>query len=598
MSITRLRPEDDREEMVRPLDLAIIRRVLGYTRRYKARRNVLFVLVFLRALQLPLLAWLIGQVINGPIAGGDTTGAWIGAAAYLAVAAFTQFCFHFRQRMSLELGEAVVHDLRNELFAHLQRMPMAFYNRTKLGRIISRMTSDAEALRIGVQDVLFVGLVGLGQMTIAALFMLWYDGVLFAVMVAMAPVLYELNRRFRIHLSRAYRDVQESFSRLTGTLAESVVGIRVTQGFVRQEVNAQLFRRLVSDHAGFNMNASRTAGIMLPSLELTSQAFVAALLLVGGYRVLQPGIDMPVGDLVQFFFLASNFFQPIQMLGNQYNQAMTAMAGAERAFKLLDTQPDWTDSPSAVALEPIAGCVELENVGFEYQPGRPVLTDINFVAEPGQTIALVGHTGSGKSSIVNLVAKFHLATCGRVLIDGHDVRELDTDTLHRQLGIVLQQNFLFSGTVMENIRFGRPQASDHEVISAARRLDCLDLFERLPQGFNTAVGERGSGLSLGQRQLVCFARAMLADPRILILDEATSSVDVQTESRLQEALERLLTGRTSFVVAHRLSTIRHADVVLVLDQGRIAERGTHDQLLALGGVYATLYEQFARSHEA
>jgi ATP-binding cassette subfamily B protein len=598
LSITRLKPEDEREEMVRPLDLAITARVLRYTARYALKRNVMFALVFLRAVQLPLLAWLIGQVINGPISGGDTRGAWLGAALYLTVAAVTQGCFHFRQRLSLELGEAVVHDLRNELFAHLQRMPMSFYNRTKLGRIISRMTSDAEALRIGVQDVLFVGLVGLGQMAVAALFMLWYDGVLFAVMVAMAPVLYELNRRFRIRLSRAYRDVQESFSRLTGTLAESVVGIRVTQGFVRQEVNAELFHRLVSDHAAYNMSASRTAGIMLPSLELTSQAFIAALLLVGGYRVLQPGIDMPVGDLVQFFFLASNFFQPIQMLGNQYNQAMTAMAGAERAFKLLDTEPDWVDPPDAMPLAPIVGRVEFEQVGFAYRPGRPVLEEIDFVAQPGQTIALVGHTGSGKSSIVNLVAKFHLAGEGRVLIDGHDVRQLQTDTLHRQLGIVLQQNFLFTGTVLENIRIGKPDATEEEVRQAARRLDCLDLFERLPQGLHTLVGERGSGLSLGQRQLVCFARAMLADPRILILDEATSSVDVHTEERLQRALDRLLTGRTSFVVAHRLSTIRHADLVLVMQQGRIVERGRHDDLLALGGVYARLYEQFARSHEA
>ncbi len=299
--------------------------------------TALFVCTLLRAVQLPFLAWLIGQVINGPIAGRDSIGVFWGAGAYLALAAFTQFSFHFRQRLALELGEAVVHDLRNQIFQHLQGMRMSFFNRTKLGRIISRMTSDAEAMRMGVQDVLFVGLVGLGQMIIAALCMLYYDWALFSVMVAMAPVLWGLNHVFRRRLSRAYREVQESFSRVTATLAESVNGVRVTQGFVRQDVNAGLFRDLADEHAAYNMTAARTAGVLLPRWSSTARCFIAGLLLIGGYRVLNPDIDMPVGDLVQFFFLASNFFQPIQMLGNQYNQALTAMAGAERVFKLLDT---------------------------------------------------------------------------------------------------------------------------------------------------------------------------------------------------------------------------------------------------------------------
>lgn len=367
------------------------------------------------------------------------------------------------------------------------------------------------------------------------------------------------------------RAVQESFSRVTATLAESVNGIRVTQGFVRHETNAELFSELVADHSRYNMAVTRDQGVFLPLLDLNSQLCYAALLLVGGYRVLVTG-GAEVADLIGFLFMAGLFFSPITVLGNQYNQALTSMAGAERVFRLLDTQPDWQDATDAVELPRIRGRVEFEHVSFGYDPKRLVLRGIHFTAEPGETVALVGHTGSGKTSITNLIAKFYQPTSGRILIDGHDIAEVTGDSLRRQIGIVLQQNFLFSGTVIDNIRLGKPDATDDEVRDAVRSLDCLDLLEALPRGLHTEVGERGTSLSLGQRQLVCFARAMLANPRILILDEATSSVDTLTEARVQAALATLLEGRTSFVVAHRLSTIRNADQVLVLSDGRIVER--------------------------
>jgi ATP-binding cassette subfamily B protein len=502
---------------------------------------------------------------------------------------------HFRQRLALELGEAVVCDLRNALFAHIQRMPMSWFHRTKVGRIISRMISDIEDVRIGVQEVLFVSLVQLGQMAVATAFMIWYDWKLFLIVLGLAPVIWAINHHFHRKLSKALRAMRESYSRVTATLAESVIGIRVTQGFVRQEENARIFHDLVSDHSHNNAVVMKTNGLFVPLLDLNNQFFIAVLLLVGGYWALSGDQATGVGDLVGFMFMANMFFSPISNLGNQYNQAMTAMAGAERLFALLDTPPEWCDPPNAVTLSGMHGRVEFKALTFGYDPQRPVLHDINFVAEPGQTIALVGHTGSGKTSIINLIGKFYLPTSGELLIDGRDIRTIATDSIHRHLGIVLQQNFLFHGTVAENIRIGKPDATDEEVIDAARRLDCLDLLESLPDGFHTEVGERGGNLSLGQRQLICFARALLADPRILILDEATSSIDAHTEARLQAALAILLRQRTSFIVAHRLSTIRHADLVLVLDHGHIVERGRHADLLANDGVYARLYERFIQS---
>jgi ATP-binding cassette subfamily B protein len=333
-----------------------------------------------------------------------------------------------------------------------------------------------------------------------------------------------------------------------------------------------MFRELVYDHSRYNLDAARTAGIFLPLLEFNSQLFLAILLVLGGYRVLEPGMAMPLGNLIQFLFLANIFFQPIQTLGDQYNQALMAMAGAERVRRLLATQADWQDPPRAIKLRALRGQVRFENVSFGYDPRRPVLHNISFAVEPGQIVAFVGHTGSGKSSLVNLIAKFYLPTSGRLLIDGHDVRALDGDALRSHMSIVLQQNFLFSGSVLENVRVGRPGAADEEVVQAIARLGCLDLLQSLPEGLQTEVGESGGRLSLGQRQLICFARAMLANPRVLLLDEATSSIDIFTEHRIQRALAKLLEGRTAFVVAHRLSTIRNADVVLLLHHGRIVRR--------------------------
>lgn len=573
--------------------LGLLRRVFTYARPYAGMRNWLVVMVILRACLLPAAAWAIGAIINGPITAGDPVGIAWATGGFVILILATQIGFHFRMRLALELGEAVIHDMRQALFRHLLRLKMSYFDRTKAGRIIGRMTSDLDAIRVGVQDIVFVSVVQVGQMLITSLLMLWYDWVLFSIVLAMAPVVWKLNTYFKRRITVQQRQGQESFSRVTAVLTESVNGIRVTQGFVRQEVNAGFFRDLVTDHSRYSLGVGQTSAVFLPLLELNSQFFMALLVVVGGYRAIDPEIARPVGDIVQFFFLANLFFDPIRSLGNQYTNALTAMVGAERVFSLLDTKPDWEDPVDAEVLPQLQGRVEFCDLTFGYDPARPVLHGISFVAEPGQTIALVGHTGSGKSSIINLVSKLYLPTGGRLLIDGRDILKVRSDSLHRQMGMVHQHSFLFDGTVMDNIRFARPEATSRDVIECVRRLDCLDMIEALPMGFRTPVGEAGRNLSVGQRQIVSFARAMMADPRILILDEATSAIDAMTEARVQRALEKLLQGRTSFVVAHRLSTIRAADQILVLRHGRIVERGQHEDLVVSGGIYAELHRHFS-----
>lgn len=573
--------------------IQVLRRMLGCTKPHVAKRNVVFVTTIIRAAQRPMLFWALAAIVNGPIARGDYRGAEWWTLGFAALLLSTTAVMHLRSRHMSELGEAMIQDLRNRIFENLQRMPMSFYHKTKLGRILSRMISDIEGTRRGVQLGFFLAQEFLQLFGCAAL-MLYYNWVLFLVLLAICPFIFLAKKYFhpRIHLFS--RRAAESSSRLTSALAEAVRGIRVIQGFTRQERGQAIFGAHVDRVTEDNVKLSAESALYVPLLGLTGQVFIAAMLTVGGYCALHGLAGVSIGSFVTFFFVPTSFFMSLQAVANYYPQLFTSMVGAERVFQFIDLEPDWQEGAAARDLprQTTGARVEFRRVSFGYDPARLVLRDISLVAEPGQMIALVGHTGSGKSSIINLLAKFYLPLAGELLIDGFEIRMLRAASLHRQMGVVHQSNFLFTGSIRENIRFGRPGASDAEVIAAARDLDCLDLFEALPNGLDAEVREGGANLSLGQRQLVCFARALLAEPRILILDEATSSVDPVTEHRLQRALGKLLAGRTSFVVAHRLSTIIRADEILVLDHGSIIERGSHFELLRRRGAYHDLYRQF------
>jgi ATP-binding cassette subfamily B protein len=580
----------------KPLDRATIRRLFTFTKPYAKTRNLLALFVLVRAIQLPLLSWAIAKVISGPIAHHDVTRTLWGLGLLFLLVVSTVVNFSFRMLYALRLGELVVYDLRRAIYTHVQRMPMSFFNRMPLGRLLSRITSDVDVVRVGIQDVVFVGTVQFGGMLIAGVMMLYYDPALFLVIVAFVPPIWLLIRYFSSRMREAYRDVQETYSRLTASIAESVNRMRVIQAFCRQEENDVQFAEQVRIHAHNNFRGAVSSAIFVPLLELNGQFMLSLVIVLGGYQALTGRVGLE--SLVQFLFLCELFFGPVPVLGRLYNQALSAMAGAERVFALLDSEPDWQDKPNAVELTALSGQVRFDGVSFEYTEKRPVLQNISFEIEPGQTVALVGATGSGKSTITRLLSKLFLPTHGKISIDGIDLLDIQGLSLHRHLATVPQDNFLFSGTVLDNIRFARPTASLEEVTEVCRALDVLDLVLALPHAFNTEVGEKGGNLSLGQRQVVCFARAMLANPRLLVLDEATSSVDVLTEARLQHALQKLLASRTSVVVAHRLSTILHADQIIVLEQGRIVERGRHAELLQRRGAYATLYTEFVRQSAA
>lgn len=485
-------------------------------------------------------------------------------------------------------GQRVVGDIRRAVFDHVQGLCMGFFDRTQQGRVIARVDRDVDALERsliwGPVTALSAGLV----LTFALVAMARYDWRLALTVFACVPTLVLSTEVFRRAGIAAYRRTRADMSLVTAHYAESINGMRVIQASGREAESVAAGRGLIQAVRASALSAVRVWSAYLPVVNFHYGLSGAAVLFLGGRMVLAG--DLTVGALVAFLMLLEHVFQPIEELGDLYNELLSAQAAAERVFQVLDTQPTVRERAGALSLPSLGGTVEFAGVRLRYVAGAPwALDDVSFSVRPGQTVALVGHTGAGKSSVVSLLCRFYDATEGAVRLDGVDVRDLTLKTLRRNIGVIPQDGFLFSGTVVENLRFGRPEATDAELMGAARALGAHELLSALPQGYDTPVGERGSRLSHGQRQAVCYVRALLAEPRILILDEATSSLDSASERTLQEALRRLSAGRTTFVVAHRLSTIRTADRILVFAGGKVVEDGTHAALLTQGGAYARLH---------
>lgn len=584
-------------------DPHIARRLWSYVAPYRWRLLAALLCMMVAMTGYVAGPYLIKLALDEGLARGDAArlGQAVGLYGLAAVAFWTGT--YLRIRIMAATGQSIIYDLRRRLFDHLQALSLGFYSRYAVGRLVSRLVNDVSTIREFIVWAIiavardFFDLIGI---TVAMFALNWRLSLLSFLVLPLMAVATELFRR---RARESYRRVRSAVGWVNAVLNENIVGVRVVQSFSREDLNRQIFAEKVNGNLLQATNhAARITSVFFPSVDFIGSLALALVIYVGGLAV--AGAEVPIvagvsdpglpgitaGTLVAFALYIDRFFDPIRDLSQRYNTFQATMVSSERVFELLDTPVEVADAPDARPLPPIRGAVEFRGVGFQYAAdGLPILTDIDLRVEPGQTIALVGETGAGKSTLVKLLSRFYDVTDGALLIDGIDVRTVTQNSLRRQMGVVLQEPFLFSGTVRENIAYGDLDASREAIIDAARAVGAHDFIMALDGGYDAKVGEGGAILSGGQKQLVSFARALLADPRLLILDEATSSVDTQTERVIQAALERLLKGRTSFVIAHRLSTITKADRIVVLDGGRIVEMGSHAELLEKRGRYFELY---------
>jgi len=588
-------PPDDDAIAPQSYDLRLLQRLLGYLRPHAGAVAAAFALIISQAGIDLVGPYLTKVAIDRHIATGDAAGLSRVAGLYL-LALGAAFVVRFGQNYIMQMtGQRIMQDMRREIFAHLQRLHVGHFDRNPVGRLMTRVTTDVDAVNelftSGVVTVfgdLFT-LVGIMAVMVAL------DWRLALVTFAVIPLFFALTNWFRRGARESFRETRRWVARINAFLQENLSGMSVVQLFRREERNREAFAAINRRHYDANMQAIFYYAVFYPAIELLAAIATALILVYGGGEILAGGLTL--GVLVAFIQYSERFWRPISDLSEKFNVLQAAMAASERIFSLLDTQALVTTPDPAVRPPAVQGRVSLENVGFSYTAGTPILRNIDFVVEPGKSVALVGATGAGKSSIISLLMRFYDVQEGRVALDGIDVREWDLQRLRSSLALVLQDVHLFSGTIASNIRLGSHIPMDR-VRAAAAAVHAHRFIERLPRGYDTEVKERGATLSVGQKQLLSFARALAHDPRVLILDEATSSVDTETEQLIQDALRVLLRGRTAIVIAHRLSTVQNVDEILVLHKGRIRERGTHQELLARRGVYWKLYELQYKDQEA